>query len=101
MSIWFFFILQLTEDAIAFITCDEWRTCCRHVRDVERRLRQEDVLIQWNIEGLVIHVSDDDESTDTASEVESCTDTASEGDSDTDTGVNETDSSTTDSAFEY
>jgi len=41
-----FSILQLTEEAIASITCDEWRACCRHVRDVERRLRQEDVLIQ-------------------------------------------------------
>ncbi|XP_060564213.1 uncharacterized protein LOC132723503 [Ruditapes philippinarum] len=78
-------VLKLTQNAIDNITTEEWKSCCRHVEQVEARFWRSDIALEEAIERIIIHVSDDEE-TDTASEVgeicseEESTDTASETD---------------------
>ena len=62
-------VKQLTHDAIAAVTEDDWASSCRHVEEVERKY--------WDADIAVIQVTSSDEDTDTATECSDYSDTES------------------------
>ena len=61
-------VVQLTHDAIARVTADDWMKCCRHVVGIEEKYWKSDIAIEEELEKIVIQVTSSDEDTDTASE---------------------------------
>ena len=64
---------KLTEDAFESISPEDWASCCRHVKYVEKRFYATRIAVDDQADRLVITVtssdggSTDDERTDTAS----------------------------------
>ena len=67
-------VIQLTHDAIAAVTEDDWVSSCRHVEEVERKYWDADIAVEEKMEKIVIQVTSSDEDTDTATD---CPDTES------------------------
>ena len=59
-------VIQLTHDAIAAVTEDDWASSCRHVEEVERKYWDADIAVEAEMEKIVIQVTSSDEDTDTA-----------------------------------
>ena len=59
-------VIQLTHDAIAASTEDDWASRCRHVEEVERKYWDADIAVEAEMEKIVIQVTSSDEDTDTA-----------------------------------
>ena len=59
-------VIQLTRDAIAAVTEDDWASSCRHVEEVERKYWDADIAVEAEMEKIVIQVTSSDEDTDTA-----------------------------------
>ena len=70
-------VIQLTHDAIAAVTEDEWLSSCRHVEEVEREYWDADIAVEAEMEKIVIQVTSSDENTDTATECSDYSDTES------------------------
>ena len=68
---------QLTHDAIAAVTEDDWVSSCRHVEEVERKYWDADIAMEAEMEKIVFQVSPSDEDTDTATECSDYSDTES------------------------
>ena len=47
-------VIQLTHDAIAAVTEDDWVSSCRHVEEVERNFLDADIAVEAEIEKIVI-----------------------------------------------
>ena len=47
-------VLQLTHDAIAAVTEDDWVSSCRHVEEVERKYWDADIAVEAEMEKIVI-----------------------------------------------
>ena len=67
-------VMQLTHDAIAAVTEDDWVSSCRHLEEVERKDWDADIAVEEEMEKIVIQVTSSDEGTDTATD---CSDTES------------------------
>ena len=61
-------VKKLTEDAFESISPEDWASCCRHVKDVEKRFYATDIAVDDQVDRLVIAVTSSDEVTDTASD---------------------------------
>ena len=76
-------IKKLTEDAFESISPEDWASCCRHVKDVEKRFCATDIAVDDQVDRLVITVTSSDEDTaidcDGGSTDDERTDTASGG----------------------
>ena len=70
-------VIQLTNDAIAAVTEDDWASSCRYVEEVERKYWDADIAVEAEIEKIVIQVTSSDEDTDTATECSDYSDTES------------------------
>ena len=70
-------VIQLTHDAIAAVTEDDWASSCRHVEEVERKYWDADIAVEAEMEKIVIQVTSSDEDTDTATECSDYSDTES------------------------
>ena len=70
-------VIQLTHDAIAAVTEDEWVSSCRHVEELERKYWHADIAVEEDMEKIVIQVNSNDEDTDTARESSDYSDTES------------------------
>ena len=60
--------LQLTHDAIAAVTEDDWVSSCRHAEEVERKYWDADIAVEAEMEKIDVQVTSSDEDTDTATE---------------------------------
>ena len=69
--------IQLTHDAIAAVTEDDWVSSCRQLEEVERKYWDADIAVEEEIEKIVIQVTSSDEDTDTATECSDYSDTES------------------------
>ena len=69
--------IQLTHDAIAAVTGDNWASSCRHVEEVERKYLDADIAVEAEMEKIVIQVTSSDEDADTATECSDYSDTES------------------------
>ena len=69
--------IQLTHDAIAAVTEDDWVSSCRHVEEVERKYWDADIAVEEEIEKIIIQVTSSHEDTDTATECSDYSDTES------------------------
>ena len=47
-------VIQLTHDAIAAVTEDDYVSSCRHVEEVERKCWDSDIAVEAEIEKIVI-----------------------------------------------
>ena len=47
-------VLQLTYDAIAAVTEDDWVSSCRHVEKVERKYWDADIAVEAEMEKIII-----------------------------------------------
>ena len=47
-------VIQLTHDAIAAVTEDDWVSSCRHVEEVERKCWDADIAVEAEMEEIVI-----------------------------------------------
>ena len=47
-------VIQLTHDAIAAVTKDDWVSSCRHVEEVERKYWDADIPVEEEMEKIVI-----------------------------------------------
>ena len=78
-------VKKLTEDAFESISPEDWASCCRHVKDVEKRFYATDIAVDDHVDCLVITVTSSYEDTDTVSDCDGGstdderTDTASGG----------------------
>ena len=70
-------VIQLTHDAIAAVTKDDWASNCRHMEEVERKYWDADIAVEAEMEKIVIQVTSSDEDTDTATEYSDYSDTES------------------------
>ena len=70
-------VIQLTHDAIAAVTKDDWASSCRHVEEVEWRYWDADIAVIAEMKKIVIQVISRDEDTDTATECSDYSDTES------------------------
>ena len=70
-------VLQLTHDAIAAVTEDDWVSSCRHVEEVERKYWDADIAVEAEMEKIVVQVTSSDEDIDTATECSDYSDTES------------------------
>ena len=70
-------VIQLTHDAIAAVTEDDWVSSCRHVEEVERKYWDANIAVKAEMEKIVIQVTSSDEDTDTATECSDYSDTES------------------------
>ena len=70
-------VIQLTHDAIAAVTEDDWASSCRHVEEVERKYWDADIAVEAEMEKIVIQVTSSDKDTDTATECSDYSDTES------------------------
>ena len=70
-------VIQLTHDAIAAVTEDDWASSCRNVEEVERKYWDADIAVEAEMEKIVIQVTSSDEDTDTATECSDYSDTES------------------------
>ena len=61
-------VLKLVPLAFTKVTADKWRSCCKHVKDIEKKYWAMDIAVEAEMERLVITVCSSDEDTDTASE---------------------------------
>ena len=61
-------VIQLTHDAIAAVTEDDWVSSCRHVEEVERKYWDAHIAVEAEMEKIVVQVTSSDEDTDTATE---------------------------------
>ena len=55
-------VMQLANDAFQQITVQDWENHCRHVRTIEERYRQNDIVIDNAIDDVIIDLADDSES---------------------------------------
>ena len=76
-------VKKLTGDAFESISPEELASCCRHVKDVEKRFYTTDIAVDEQVDPLVITVTSSDEDTasdcDGGSTDDERTDTASGG----------------------
>ena len=76
-------VKKLTEDAFESISQEDWASCCRHVKDDEKRFYATDIAVDDQVDRLVITVTSSDEDTasdcDGGSNDDERTDTASGG----------------------
>ena len=72
-------VIQLTHDAIAAVTEDDWTFSCGHVEEVERMYWDADIAVEAEMEKIVIQVTSSDDHTDTATECSDYSDTESAG----------------------
>ena len=70
-------VIQLTHDAIAAVTEDDWASSCRHVEEVERKYWDTDIAVEVEMEKIVIQVTSSDEDKGTATECSDYSDTES------------------------
>ena len=70
-------VIQLTHDAIAAVTEDDWASSCRNVEEEERKYWDADIAVEAEMEKMVIQVTSSDEYTDTATECSDYSDTES------------------------
>ena len=68
-------VKQLTRDAIAAVTEDDWVSSCGHMEEVERK--DADIAVEAEMEKIVVQVTSSDEDTDTATECSDYSDTES------------------------
>ena len=61
-------VKKLTEDAFESISPEDLASCCRHVKDVDKRFYATDIAVDDQVDRLVIAVTSSDEDTDTASD---------------------------------
>ena len=61
-------VKKLRENAFESISPEDWASCCRHVKDVEKRLYLTDIAVDDQVDRLVIAVTSSDEDTDTAND---------------------------------
>ena len=47
-------VIQLTRDAIAAVTEDDWVSSCRHVEEVQRKYWDADIVVEAEMEKIVI-----------------------------------------------
>ena len=47
-------VIQLTRDAIAAVTEDDWVFSCRHVEEVQRKYWDADIAVEGEMEKIVI-----------------------------------------------
>ena len=73
-------VIQLTHDAIAAVTEDDWASSYRHVEEVERKYLDADIAVKAEMEKIVIQVTSSDEDTYTATECSDYSDTESADD---------------------
>ena len=59
---------KLTEGAFESISPEDWASCCRHVKDVEKRFYATGIAVDDQVDRLVIAVTSSDEDTNTASD---------------------------------
>ena len=59
-------VIQLTHDAIAAVTEDDWASSCRQLEEVERKYWDADIAVEVEMEKIVIQVTSSDEDTDNA-----------------------------------
>ena len=57
-------IIQLTHDAIAAVTKDDWASSCRHVEEVERKYWEADIAVEAEMEKIIIQITSNTESAD-------------------------------------
>ena len=50
-------VIQLTHDAIAAVTEDDWVSSCRYVEEVERQYWDADSAVEGEIEKIVIKIT--------------------------------------------
>lgn len=55
-------VKQLTEEAFASITPSDWKSCCDHVKKIEKEYYERGSKLYQNIEELIIRVGDDSSS---------------------------------------
>ena len=77
-------VQKLTKEAFETITPEDWASCCRHEKDVEKQFWATDIAVDDQIDRFIITVTSGDEETDTASDCDESTDdertyTAKEG----------------------
>ena len=60
--------IQLTHDAIAAVTEDDWASSCRHVEEVERKYWDADIAVEAEMQKIVLQVTSSNEDTDTSTE---------------------------------
>ena len=76
-------VKKLTEGAFESISPEDWASCCRHVKDVEKLFYATDIDVDDQVDRLVITVTSSDENTasdcDGGSTDDERTDTASGG----------------------
>ena len=53
-------VKKLTEDAFESISPEDWASCCRHVKDVEKRFYATDIAVDDQVDRLVIAVTSSD-----------------------------------------
>ena len=70
-------VLQLTHDAIAAVTEDDWVSSCRQVEEVERTYWDADIAVEAEMEKIVVQVTSSDEDTGGATECSDYSDTES------------------------
>ena len=70
-------VIELTHDAIASVTEDNWVSSYRHVEEVERKYWDADIAVEAEMENIVIQVTSSDDDTDTATECSDYSDTES------------------------
>ena len=59
-------VIQLTHDAIAAVTKDNWASSCRHVEEGERKYWDADIAVEAEIEKIFIQVTSDYSKTESA-----------------------------------
>ena len=47
-------VIQLTHDAIAAVTEDDWVSSCRHAKEAERKYWDADIAVEAEMEKIVI-----------------------------------------------
>ena len=57
-------VKKLTDDAFESISPEDSGSCCRHVKDVEKRFYATDIAVDDQVDRLVIAVTSSDEDTD-------------------------------------
>ena len=61
-------VQKLTKEVFETITSEDWASCCRHVKDVEKQFWAKEIAVDDQIDWLIITVPSSDEDTDTASD---------------------------------
>ena len=61
-------VKKLAEDAFESISPEDWASCCRYMKDVEKRFYATEIAVVDQVDRLVIAVTSSDEDTNTVSD---------------------------------